>query len=166
MADAAVITTIGHGRRTTDELAALLRACGVATVIDVRRYPIGRRQPHLARARLAADLPARGIAYEWWGDELGGRRDAPDPTFPSTWRSPGFVAYAAYMGTPAFRSALAMLERRARSEERLAVMCAETLWWRCHRRLIADALSDAGYVVRDVIDEAPGMVHPSTSPTG
>jgi uncharacterized protein (DUF488 family) len=165
-ADVPALTTIGHGRRTTDELATLLRAGGVATVIDVRRYPLGRRQPHLARERLAADLPARGLAYEWWGDELGGRRDAPDPTFQSRWRSPGFVAYAAYMGTPTFRTALATLERRARSGERLAVMCAETLWWRCHRRLIADALTGDGYVVRDVIDTPEGTLHPATSPTG
>ena len=161
-----VVTTIGHGRRTTDELVALLQASGVATVIDVRRYPLGRRQPHLARVRLAIDLPARGMAYEWWGDELGGRRDTPDPTFRSRWRSPGFVAYEAHMGTPTFRSALATLEHRATSGERLALMCAETLWWRCHRRLIADALTGDGYVVRDVIDTPEGTLHPATSPTG
>jgi len=77
---AAALLTVGHGTRTTDELASLLSATGVVTLIDVRRYPIGRRQPHLSRERLAADLPQRGIAYEWWGEALGGRRSATGAT--------------------------------------------------------------------------------------
>lgn len=154
-----MVVTIGHGTRTTDELTALLRASGVTTLVDVRRYPLGRRQPHLAQERLATDLPTRGIAYEWWGDELGGRREPADPTFPSKWRSPGLAAYAAYMGTPAFRAALTRLERRVDSGERIAIMCAETLWWRCHRRLIADALTQDGYAVHDLIDVPPGAIH-------
>ena len=156
----AVVMTVGHGTRTTDELASLLDAAGVATVIDVRRYPQGRRQPHLSRERLATDLPPLGIAYEWWGEALGGRRRTAEPSAkPTPWRSPGLAAYAAYMATDAFQAALAALGLRARSGEILAVMCAETLWWRCHRRLIADSLAIDGYAVRHLIDRPPGSPH-------
>ena len=155
-----LIWTIGHGTRATDGLAALLTAAGAATVIDVRRYPTGRRQPRFARERLEADLPALGIGYEWWGEALGGRRPMPvASTTESSWRSHGFIAYAAYIRSDAFRTALAALEARARAGEALAVMCAETRWWRCHRRLIADALVFDGFAVRHLIDEPPGMAH-------
>ncbi|HEU4671916.1 MAG TPA: DUF488 domain-containing protein [Candidatus Limnocylindrales bacterium] len=154
------IRTIGHGTRSTGELAALLRAAGVQTLIDVRRYPAGRRQPHLSRDRLAADLPALGIGYEWWGEALGGRRTADAATIAASgWRSPAFAAYEAYMRTPEFRQALAALEARARGGEQLAIMCSETVWWRCHRRLIADALVDDGFVVEHLIDRVPGRIH-------
>ncbi len=155
-----VVRTIGHGTRTTDELAALLAAAGVATLIDVRRYPSGRRQPHLSRERLAADLAERGVTYEWWGEALGGRRAATPAMRPdSGWRSPAFAAYSGYMSTPAFRGALAELESRARAGEALAIMCAETVWWRCHRRLIADALTLDNFTVEHLIDRLPGRRH-------
>jgi uncharacterized protein (DUF488 family) len=156
----AVIWTVGHGTRSTDSLAGLLAAAGATTVIDVRRYPAGRRQPRFARQRLEADLPSLGISYEWWGEALGGRRPmpAPPPT-ESPWRSHGFIAYAAHMRSDTFRAALAALEARARAGEALAVMCAETRWWRCHRRLIADALVFDGFAVRDLIDQPPGVEH-------
>jgi uncharacterized protein (DUF488 family) len=158
---APTIRTIGHGTRTTAQLAALLRAAGVEVLIDVRRYPAGRRQPHLARERLAVDLPAFGLRYEWWGERLGGRRTAdPATAAASRWRSPAFAAYEAYMQTPEFRQALATLEDRARAGEQIAIMCSETVWWRCHRRLIADALTADGFVVEHLIDRVPGRPHP------
>lgn len=163
--DGPVVWTIGHGTRSTDELAALLRAAGVATLVDVRSYPEGRRQPHLAREQLAADLPPRGMAYEWWGEALGGRRKASELLpVPSAWRSPGFAAYAAYMTTAAFQTGLAALEARARTGEAVAIMCAETLWWRCHRRLIADALTLDGVEVRHLLDRPPGTPHRLSAP--
>jgi uncharacterized protein (DUF488 family) len=156
----AVVRTVGHGTRTTADLAALLRAAGVATVIDVRRYTEGRRQPHLSRERLEADLPRLDVGYESWAASLGGRRPAPPPSArPRPWRSAGFAAYAAYMRSDAFRSALLILEARAGAGESLAVMCAETLWWRCHRRLIADALVFDGLAVRHLVDRPPGVLH-------
>src|SRR5687768_1391228 len=104
----ATVRTIGHGTRTTDELAFLLVAAGVSTLIDVRRYPLGRRQPHLARERLAVDLPERHIGYEWWGEALGGRRleAGVKPPPDSAWRTPSFAAYSAHMSTPEFRTAI------------------------------------------------------------
>jgi|GEM_PF-752165 uncharacterized protein (DUF488 family) len=155
-----VIRTIGHGTRTTDELATLLSSAGVATLIDVRRYPMGRRQPHLSRERLTVDLPERGLAYEWWGEALGGRRSVTGAMVPGCgWRQPAFAAYSAHMSTPVFRGALAELETRASAGEALAVMCAETVWWRCHRRLIADALTLDGFAVEHLIDRVPGRPH-------
>jgi uncharacterized protein (DUF488 family) len=155
-----VIRTIGHGTRTTDEIAALLSAAGVATLIDVRRYPKGRRQRHLSRERLTVDLPERGLAYEWWGEALGGRRSVTGAMVrDSGWRQPPFAAYSAYTTSRVFRDALAELERRAKAGEALAVMCAETVWWRCHRRLIADALMLDGFAVEHLIDRVPGRPH-------
>jgi uncharacterized protein (DUF488 family) len=160
-----VVRTIGHGTRTTDELIGLLHDAGVATLIDVRRYPAGRRQPHLARERLAEDLPARGIGYEWWGEALGGRRPpSPDAVAHTGWRNPAFAGYAEYMATAEFRSALAALEERARGGEAVAIMCAETVWWRCHRRLIADALVRDGIEVEHLLDRVPGRPHPARAP--
>jgi uncharacterized protein (DUF488 family) len=157
---AAVVRTIGHGTRSTDELAALLRRADVTTLIDVRRYPLGRRQPHLSREALAESLPALGIGYEWWGEALGGRR-APSPGAAARtgWRNPAFAGYAEYMATTEFRAALAALEGRARAGEAVAIMCAETVWWRCHRRLIADALVRDGLEVEHLLDRVPGRPH-------
>jgi uncharacterized protein (DUF488 family) len=164
---AAVVRTIGHGTRSTDELAALLDSAGVRTLIDVRRYPTGVRQPHLARERLAEDLPRHGIGYEWWGEAFGGRRSADPATLAaSQWRNPAFAAYAAYMETPAFGAALERLEERARAGEALAIMCAETVWWRCHRRLIADALVADGLAVEHLIDRVPGRPHRPSAEAG
>ena len=153
------IRTIGHGNRTIEELLSALHSAGVTNLIDVRRYPLGRRQPHFAKERLAVDLPAQGISYEAWSEELGGRRGAPPPSFVTRWRTPGFAAYAAYMEQSEFRVALAELERRAAEGVAIAIMCAETLWWRCHRRLIADALVRDGFEVRHLIGAGPGTPH-------
>lgn len=155
-----VVRTIGHGTRTTDELAALLRSAEVSTVIDVRRYPLGRRQPHLSREALTAELPRLGIGYQWWGEALGGRRPiSPGGTARTGWRNPAFAGYAEHMNTAKFQTALAALEERARGGEALAIMCAETLWWRCHRRLIADALVRDGLQVEHLLDGPAGRPH-------
>lgn len=162
-----LIRTIGHGTRTTDEIGALLRQADVEVLVDVRRYPAGRRQPHLSRERLAVDLPHVAIGYEWWGDALGGRRSGEASALAATgWRSRSFAAYSAYMATPAFRSALAALERRVAHGEALALMCAETVWWRCHRRLIADALTLDGFTVEHLIDRVPGRPHRLSAAAG
>jgi uncharacterized protein (DUF488 family) len=160
-----VVWTVGHGTRSTQELAALVRAAGVTMIVDVRRYPKGKRQPHLARERLVVDLPMFGVEYEWWGEALGGRRPAPDPSeAPGRWRSPSFAGYAAYTLSDEFRTALDALEARVAAGAAVAVMCAETLWWRCHRRLIADALTTDGFTVRHLVDRAPGAVHHLAAP--
>jgi uncharacterized protein (DUF488 family) len=139
-----VLYTVGHGNRSLDELAGILAADHVARVADVRRFPGSRRHPHFSRAVLEAELPARGIAYEWWGEVLGGRRPGADHSRHPAWRDPAFAGYADHMDSVEFRQALTELLDSTASGPLVAVMCAETLWWRCHRRLIADAS-----VVRD-----------------
>jgi uncharacterized protein (DUF488 family) len=155
-----VLFTVGHGARTTDELVAVLRDGGVAKVIDVRRYPGSRRHPQFGRGALSGDLAREGIAYDWWGEELGGRRRPADPTRHPEWRDPGFRGFADYMDTDAFTVALRRLLTEAAQGPPLAVMCAETLWWRCHRRLIADAAVAAGADVRHLLAVGKVQAHP------
>lgn len=155
--------TIGHGTRSTDELAGALRAAGVGRLVDVRRHPGSRRSPHLSREALAESLPERGILYDYRGDALGGRRRSVATTRHPAWRVESFRAYADYMDTEPFRRALERLEEDARRGPPLAIMCAETPWWRCHRRLISDALAVDGFDVVHILDEhrrEPHRVHP------
>jgi hypothetical protein len=137
--------TIGHSTRTPDELLALLGDAGVRLIADVRAFPGSRRHPQFNRSELARWLPRAGIRYVHMAG-LGGRRD-PVPGSPNGgWEERGFRGYADYMGSPEFRAALADLEAAA-TQSPSAVMCAERVWWRCHRRLIADALVVRGWQV-------------------
>lgn len=131
--------TIGHGNRSVDELARMVARYSVGLIVDVRRFPGSRRNPHLSRAALTEEFPRRCLLYEWWGEALGGRRrPLAVPTRHPAWRVEAFRSYADYMDTAEVREACcALLERAA--ETTTAIMCAETLWWRCHRRLISDA---------------------------
>jgi uncharacterized protein (DUF488 family) len=140
----AELLTVGHGRLDRPGLAALLTGAGVGLVVDVRRFPGSRRRPDLHRDALAQWLPEEGVAYRW-EERLGGRRRVPaDADEPDTWwRVEAFRAYAAHTRTPEFRDALdALLDTAA--GVRTAVMCSESVWWRCHRRLIADVVLLAG----------------------
>src|SRR5918999_5791715 len=108
------VFTVGHGTRTTDELAKILGAAGVGRLIDVRRFPRSRRQPHFAQAALERDLPDRGIAYEWRGEQLGGRRSRKGGVSRHTaLTNKSFQGYADYMDTSRFREALRRLESDA-----------------------------------------------------
>jgi len=138
--------TIGHGTRSLDELITVSREAGVEVLVDVRRYPSSRRNPQFGRDELAAALPDGGLAYEWWGEALGGRRKGASDSPNIALRNAAFRAYADYMATAPFNDALDALLSRAEAQS-VAVMCAETLWWRCHRRLIADVATVRGYHV-------------------
>ncbi len=156
--------TVGHGTRSTAELAAVLQAFGVERVVDVRRHPGSRRQPHLEREALARGLSALGVSFEWWGDELGGRRRPAPASRHGAWRNDSFRAYADHMDTDVFGRALHRLLVGLSSSPPTAIMCAETLWWRCHRRLVADAAVLAGTEVAHILDErtvAPHPLHPA-----
>ena len=120
----------------------LLRAHGIAAVADVRRFPGSRRHPHFAREALEAWLRGHGIAYRWM-PELGGRRTPRPDSVNTGWRVDAFRGYADYLETPEAAAAIASLRELAR-ERPTAVMCAEALWWQCHRRLIADRLLAEG----------------------
>jgi uncharacterized protein (DUF488 family) len=132
------LLTVGHGREGRDRLCARLRDAGVAVVVDVRRFPGSRSNPDVAREALAAWLPAGGIGYRW-DERLGGRRRLPpgEPVSDAWWTVGQFAAYAAHTRTAEFSAALDdLLDEAAGST--VAVMCSESVWWRCHRRLIAD----------------------------
>lgn len=132
------VFTVGHSTHPLDRFVNLLVSHDVEALADVRRFPGSRRMPHFSGESLATELPRHGIAYLPF-PELGGRRHEQPGTPNTGWRVTGFRGYADYMGTPEFFAGLARLEAEADSR-RTAVMCAEGLWWRCHRRLIADAL--------------------------
>jgi uncharacterized protein (DUF488 family) len=139
------IYTVGHSTRTGEELLAILREAGVELLVDVRAFPSSRRHPQFNRDALATWLLAAGVAYRHMPD-LGGRR-APAPDSPNGgWRDTAFQGYADHMRSPEFRRALADLEAAGR-EAPTVIMCAEAVWWRCHRRLIADALVARGWGV-------------------
>jgi uncharacterized protein (DUF488 family) len=135
------IFTVGHGARSIEEFVTVLASGGVELLIDVRRYPGSRRHPQFGRKALASSLSEQGIVYEWWGESMGGRRKADEPSAARhrSWQDESFRAYAAHMDTPTFRQTLVRLVDLS-NDRAVAIMCAETLWWRCHRRLIADAL--------------------------
>ncbi len=131
------LLTVGHGTLAADDLCALLVKSGVQRLVDVRTAPGSRRHPHVARARMEEWVPAAGIAYRWEPDLGGWRKPRPDSAN-TVLRHSGFRGYADHMATPVFASALARLLAEA-GEATTAAMCSETLWWRCHRRLLADA---------------------------
>jgi uncharacterized protein (DUF488 family) len=130
--------TVGHGTAGQDELAQLLLQAGVQALVDVRIAPGSRRNPHVMRAALAQWLPAAGVDYRW-EQRLGGYRKLPADSPDLALRNSSFRAYAAHMRTAQFGAAIAELRAQA-AAERVVIMCSETLWWRCHRRLIADHL--------------------------
>lgn len=142
----ATLFTVGHGARSTEELVKVLADAGVQILVDVRRYPGSRRHPHVSRAALEESLPAAGITYEWRGDTMGGRRDPVPDSQNIASRVDAFRGYADHLASDEFRGALTELEERATATPQ-AVMCAETVWWRCHRRLIADSLVAKGHEV-------------------
>lgn len=130
------LLTIGHGRGDRSELAE--RLCGVDLLVDVRRFPGSRNNPDVGRDALARWLPEEGIAYRW-EERLGGRRRLPpDMASPdSWWRVEAFRAYAAHTRTPEFLDGLRELLAEA-GQRQTVIMCSESVWWRCHRRLISD----------------------------
>jgi uncharacterized protein (DUF488 family) len=132
------LLTVGHGPQDREALGALLTGAGVAQLVDVRRFPGSRNNPDVARDALDVWLPALGVAYRW-EERLGGRRSTPagEPVEDGWWTVAQFAAYAAHTRTPEFTAALDDVLRAA-TERTVAVMCSETVWWRCHRRLIAD----------------------------
>ncbi|HET6794187.1 MAG TPA: DUF488 domain-containing protein [Acidimicrobiales bacterium] len=135
---ASTLLTVGHGTLAQEDFAGLLLTAGVEGLVDVRIAPGSRRHPHFSRDRMAGWVPAAGIAYEWRRD-LGGfrkpRADSPNRAL----RNDSFRGYADYMATPEFVTALDEVLAEA-GRRQMAVMCSEAVWWRCHRRLIADAV--------------------------
>ena len=139
------IWTIGHSTLPIDDFLTLLRANDIELIADVRRFPGSRRLPQYGMSALESELARHGIAYRWI-QSLGGRRRYDDIPTDLAWRHPGFRAYAAHLSTDEFADGLFELLMCAHGL-RTSVMCAEALWWRCHRRLIADVLVSIGIPV-------------------
>ena len=136
------IFTTGHSTHSLEAFVALLGRHGVEALADVRTVPRSRRVPHAAGEALARSLPEHGVAYEHF-PELGGWR-RPRPDSPNGgWRIEAFRGYADHMASAEFAAGLERLEQLA-SRRPTAMMCAEALWWRCHRRLLSDALLARG----------------------
>lgn len=133
------LLTLGHGTLTAEALVELLRGSEVAHLVDVRSYPGSRHNPQFGREAIEAWLPEAGIAYSWQRD-LGGRRRPVPGTKHRALRVAAFGAYADHMETAAFQTGVDRLLEIA-ATHRTAVMCSESVWWRCHRRLLADHLA-------------------------
>lgn len=156
------VWTVGHSNRPLDELLQLLAHYRIRSVADVRRFAGSRRQPHYAQPALSAALAARGVAY-CWIPALGGRR-RPLPDSPNTaWRNASFRGYADHLASTEFSSGLEQLLGFC-GQQRTTLMCAEAVWWRCHRALIADVLCVRGIEVIHILDFKHSTVHPYTSP--
>jgi uncharacterized protein (DUF488 family) len=153
--------TIGHSTHTLDGFVGLLAAHEIALLVDVRTVPRSRRHPHFGTDALAQSLPGRGIAYRRCAG-LGGWRRAAADSPNGGWRNESFRGYADYAMSGAFAAALAELREMA-AERRTAVMCAEALWWRCHRRLIADHLVVAGDTVCHIGSDGRAAEHGLTA---
>jgi uncharacterized protein (DUF488 family) len=150
--------TVGHGARPIEAFIAVLADASVDVLIDIRRFPGSRRHPQFGRERLAAELARAGIGYEWHGESLGGRRSRQPNSRHTALRHAAFGGYADHMDGVAFRAAVEALAARA-ATQRLALMCAETLWWHCHRMLVADALMLRGVPVEHLLDVGRRQEH-------
>ena len=156
------VWTIGHSTRTADELIAVLRAYDIELVADVRRFPGSRRLPQFGAVALEQELRAAGIDYCSL-TALGGRRQPTKDSPNDGWRVAAFRGYADHIATEEFAAGLVELLMLANGL-RTVIMCAEVLWWRCHRRLIADVLVSLGGRVMHIRDEATAEEHRIASP--
>ena len=156
------IWTIGHSTRELDEFVAVLHAHEIEAIADVRRFPGSRRLPQFNSAELGRGLLAGGIAYQWL-PSLGGRRTPDASSHNDGWTNAAFRGYADHMETEEFADGLFDLLNVAAGIN-TAVMCAEVLWWRCHRRIISDVLVSLGFEVRHVVNEKPAELHKLSAP--
>ncbi len=153
--------TIGHSTRTLDELTALLRAVDVSVLADIRSIPRSRHNPQFNADSLVLSLRARGLRYTHL-PELGGLRHAHKDSHNGAWRNASFRGFADYMQTEGFESGLSRLRKLA-TKGTVALMCAEAVPWRCHRSLVADALTARGAQVRDIIGPSKPTLHRMTA---
>jgi uncharacterized protein (DUF488 family) len=152
------VYTVGHSTRSAGEFVELLQEFGVQELVDIRTVPRSRTNPQFNLDALPATLVAAGIGHTYCKG-LGGLRPTSKDSVNTAWRNASFRGYADYMQTDAFREALGELESLA-AQRVVAVMCAEAVWWRCHRSLVAEALLVRGHDVRHIM--GPGKLTPAT----
>jgi uncharacterized protein (DUF488 family) len=155
------IWTVGHSTLTMEQFLGVLSSFQIELLVDVRSFPGSRRYPHFNKENLRVLLGSAGIGYAHM-PELGGRRKTRPDSPNVAWRNESFRGYADYMETNAFTEGIDRLLEFAR-ERRTAVMCAEAVWWRCHRSLIADYLKADGVTVIHILSEGKSEEHPYTT---
>jgi len=155
------IWTVGHSTRSDEEFKDILIAHDIQVLIDVRTYPASRRYPQFNKAALAESLEKAGIQYRH-EPRLGGRRTPRQDSHNTSWQNAQFRGYADHMETPEFKQGVEELLELS-GKTRTAVMCAEAVWWRCHRSLIADWLKAEGHTVIHILDVKKTEEHPFTS---
>lgn len=154
------IWTVGHSTRSIEEFNQILIRHQIKTLVDVRTFPGSRRHPQFNKAELAAALETIGIHYEHQ-PKLGGRRKARPDSKNTAWNNESFRGYADHMETPEFQQGIEELLKLAQLQP-TTVMCAEAVWWRCHRSMIADYLKAAGVKVLHILGEKKTEEHPYT----
>ncbi len=156
------IWTIGHSTRKIDHFISLLEENGIKLVVDVRSLPGSKRYPQFNKEALADSLGQHGIRYEHF-PELGGRRKPSPDSRNTAWRNASFRGYADYMETGEFHKGIDRLVDLTSEVGPAAIMCAEAVWWRCHRALISDYLKARGIEVIHIVDSNKTEPHPFTS---
>ncbi len=159
--DALVLYTVGHSNRGADEFVELLKGNGIEVLADIRKLPGSNKYPHFNRDELAASLARAGIRYVYL-KELGGRRRQNKDSENTVWKNRSFRAYADHMETEEFREGVETLLGYAK-DGRVAMMCSEAVWWRCHRALVADYLKSVGVTVYHILSKTTNKLHPYTS---
>jgi uncharacterized protein (DUF488 family) len=153
--------TIGHSTRAAEEFNQILAAHRIEALVDVRSFPGSRRYPQFNKQQLATTLQKNGIDY-FHLPELGGRRQTRKDSSNTAWKNQSFRGYADHMETEEFQQGIERLLKVAEGK-RAAIMCAEALWWRCHRSLISDCLKAQGVEVIHILDATHDESHPYTS---
>ncbi|RNI33857.1 DUF488 domain-containing protein [Hanamia caeni] len=157
-----IIYTIGHSTHTLEEFIAMLKSFNIELLADIRSFPGSRKFPHFNKENLPASLAENNIEYIHLKN-LGGRRKVNPESCNTGWRVAAFRGYADYMETENFEKAIKELEQIA-SEKRVAYMCAEAVWWRCHRSLVSDYLKHNGWTVLHIMGVNKSTEHPYTAP--
>lgn len=156
------ILSFGHGTLEAEQILDLLHGAGVEVLVDVRSFPASRRHPHVNREAMERWVPASGIEYRWIRNLGGFRPHTAECEHDVVWRNASFRNYAGYTRSPEFRAAIVELLMIAR-QRRVAYMCSESVWWKCHRRLISDFLVCAqGVHVRHLMHDGSLQLHKPT----
>jgi len=157
-----IIYTLGHSTHTLEEFMAMLKSFNIELLADIRSFPGSRKFPHFNKENLPASLAENNIEYIHLRN-LGGRRKVNPESCNTGWRVAAFRGYADYMETESFKKAIQELEQIA-SQKRVAYMCAEAVWWRCHRSLVSDYLKNEGWTVLHIMGVGKSTEHPYTAP--
>ncbi len=156
------IWTIGHSTHSAERFLTMLESFSIQVLVDIRNYPGSSRYPQFNRESLEITMKEAGIAYRHM-KELGGRRKPLPGSVNNAWRNEAFRGYADHMSEPDFLTAMEKLQTTA-SLKRTAFMCSESLWWRCHRSLVADFLKVRGWIVMHIMSPGKAEEHPYTGP--